>query len=190
MSKKQTRVEAWHFLNVDRRFGYDDGNLAEPGYVYSVKGPVKLCSWGLHASKRAIDALEYAPGPIVGRVVLSGEIVHGDDKIVATHREYLWIADATETLRAFARWSALQVIDHWDAPDVVRRYLESGDESLRDAARAAAWDAAWRAARDAAWDAARDAARDAAGAAAGDAARDATRESQNTELEKRLFAFA
>ena len=172
-------IEAWHFLASDKRFGYGDGNLAAPGYVYSVDGPIALCSWGLHFSVRALDAVEYAPGSWVGRVIASGDIILGDDKGVATHRQYLWIADATETLRAFARWSALQVINMWDAPDIVRRYLESGDESLRTAAwdaaraaaRAAAWAAAWDAARAAAWAAARGAAWDAAWAAARAAAR-------------------
>ena len=163
-------IEAWHFLTNDKRFGFGDGNIAAPGYVYSVEGPIKLCKWGLHASELAIDALQYAPGAMIGRVVLSGKIIRGDDKLVATHREYLWIADAEETLRNFARWSALQVIHLWDAPDVVRRYLESGDESLRAAARDAARDAAWAAARD--------------------AARAAARDDQNTELEKRLMALA
>ena len=118
MSARKTaqRVESWHFLANDRRFGHDDGNIAAPGYVYSVEGPIKLCEWGLHASERAIDALRYAPGNMIGRVVLSGEIIRGDDKLVATHREYLWIADAEETLRSFARWSALQVIHLWNAP--------------------------------------------------------------------------
>ena len=154
-----TSVKAWHFLPEDRRFQYGDGNKAEVGYVYSVEPPIEMCRWGLHASAKACDALRYAPGPVVGRVLLSGEIAHGNDKLCATQREYLWIADASDVLRAHARWCALQVIDLWDAPDVVRRYLESGDESLRatawDAARAAAWAAAWAAARDAARTAAR-----------------------------------
>ena len=72
----------------------------------------------------------------------------------------------------------MSVIHLWDAPDVVRQYLETGDESLRDAAQAAAqvavWDAAQaaRATRDAA-QAARDAAQAARAtrAAAWDAAR-------------------
>ena len=146
------------------------------GYEYSVKGPIQLCEWGLHASERAIDALQYAPGHMIGRVVLSGEVIRGNDKLVATHREYLWIADAEETLRNFARWSALQVIHLWDAPEIVRRYLESGDESLRDAARNAAWDVAWGAARDAARDAAWAAAWDVARAPARGPARDAARD--------------
>jgi hypothetical protein len=63
-------------------------------------------------------------------------------------------------LREFARWCALQVIHLWDAPDVVRQYLETGDESLRAAARAATRAAARNAARNAACDAARNAACD------------------------------
>jgi len=111
----------------------------------------------------------------------------GDDKISATERKYLWGFDATDTLWRFARLCALDVVHLWDAPDIVVRYLKTGDESIRDAAwdaaraaarfaardaawaaaraaaRAAAWDAARAAARAAAWDAARAAARDAAG---------------------------
>lgn len=87
-------IQAWHFLSNDLRFGYGDGNKAEAGYVYSVDGDIQLCHWGLHASERAIDALQYAPGHMVGRVVLSHKIIRGDDKLVASHREYLWIADA------------------------------------------------------------------------------------------------
>ena len=100
--------------------------------------------------------------------------------------------DATEPLRSFARQCALDVIHLWDAPAVVRQYLETGDESLRDAARYAARAAAWDAARDAAWDAARDAAWaaawDAARAAAWDAAWDAARASQKTKFAEMVNA--
>ena len=60
-----------------------------------------------------------------------------------------------EEKRYFARWCALQVIHLWNCPDVVKQYLETGDEGLRDAAWYAAWNAAWNAASDAAWYAAR-----------------------------------
>jgi hypothetical protein len=54
-------------------------------------------------------------------------------------------------LREFARWCALSVAHLWDMPDVVRAYLETGDEKIRasasDAASDAAWAAAWAAAR-------------------------------------------
>ncbi len=52
--------------------------------------------------------------------------------------------DCEEVLRLFARQCALEVVSLWDAPDVVRRYLETGEESLRNAARCAAWSVASR----------------------------------------------
>ena len=106
-------------------------------------------------------------------------------------------------LPEFARWCALQVIHLWDAPPVVREFLETGKEELRDAARdtaraaasdaasdaaraamAAAWAArraAMAAAMDAAWDAAR-AARDAARDTAMAAARAARRAARDTAM--------
>ncbi len=143
--------------------------------------PVVPCGAGLHASEHPFDAVTYAPGPMLHRVELEGDVVsHGEpvDKWVGRRRKIIQSIDATSLLRAFARWCALQVIDKWNAPQVVRDYLTTGDESLRDAARAAAWtarDAARAAARAAAGDAGRDAARAAAWAvrAARDAAGDA-----------------
>ena len=82
----------------------------------------------------------------------------------------------------FARWCALSVAHLWDMPAVVKEYLETDDESLREAASEAAWaaasEAAWAAAdaascaaaRAAAWAAASDAAWAAARAAASVAA--------------------
>ena len=184
------KIRAWHF--TDGMF-LRDGQPLVVGKTYTYAGWVKLCESGLHASKRPIDALQYAPGNVVSRVECGGEMLNGDDKLVCTERTVLWAYDAEKVLRHFARLCALDVIHSWDAPTVVVQYLRTGDESLRDAAWwAAAWDAArddaagvaaWDA-RDAAWAAARDAwdawvaagaaARD-AGDAAGDAARAAAR---------------
>src|SRR5690606_5250340 len=61
-------------------------------------------------------------------------------------------------LRSFACACARDVLHLWDAPDVVRRYLDTGDETLRAAANAAAWADEGAVARNAAWEAARDAA--------------------------------
>jgi len=44
--------------------------------------------------------------------------------------------DAADLLHEFARWCALQVIDLWDAPKVVRDYLKTGDKSLPVAGKA------------------------------------------------------
>ena len=75
-------------------------------------------------------------------------------------------SDASEfEMRKFARLCAQDVLHLWDAPEIVKRYLETGDENIRENARAAANTAAWAAAC-AAWGAARDAAWAAAWAAA------------------------
>ena len=133
-------------------------------------GEIKMCVSGLHASADPFDALQYAPGSMLHKVALKGVVERQDDKVVARSRKILATIDATELLRRFARQQALSVLHLWDAPPIIKEYLETGDERLQGAAWAAAWDAARDAAGDAAQYAA-GAARDAAGAAW--AARDA-----------------
>lgn len=174
---------AWHFVGQTLR---DGRPVPADGEWLVHDGPLVLCESGLHASVCPFDALSYAPGPILCRVEMGGTIRHGDDKLVAMRRRIVARVDATPILREFARACARDVLHLWDAPDVVRRYLETGDETIRDAASAAAsadaW--AWRDAASAdAWAAARDAAsaaawalRDAASADAWGAARAAHRQ--------------
>src|SRR5690606_23832545 len=111
----------------------------------------------------------YAPGPVLCLVEVEGIEAEHEDKLVARRRRIVRRVDLTDDLRAFARQCALDVIHLWEAPDVVRRYLETGDDSLRDAA----WDAARDVARDvAAWTAATVRAAVRAAAARAAAARD------------------
>jgi hypothetical protein len=184
-------LEAWHFVGETLR----DGRPIPPDNEWLVHdGPVAPCESGLHASVRLIDALQYAPGNTLCRVLVRGDIQHDDDKLVGRERLILRRIDAEPVLRAFARRCALDVAHLWDMPDVVRRYLETGDETIRDAAWAAAWAAASDAARAAAWDAARaaawaarDAARAAARDGAWDAAWDAARDAQNDTLTRMVM---
>ena len=174
------RIKAWHFLQDDYRIQFGTKEKVKAGSLLVEHG-----KWGLHASRNLLDALTYAPGNILCRVELRGTIIESSDKLVASRRYVEWTLDATDLLREFARWCALQVIHLWDAPDIVKQYLETGDESIRaaaraaasaaamDAANAAAWYAAMDAARDADWDAARAATRVAAWNAARNAARNA-----------------
>jgi hypothetical protein len=175
-------VKGWYFSDESRKLRYDAGREIAIGVEHTVKGYPEPCKRGLHASERILDALQYAPGPIIWRVELSGRIKRGDDKVAATRRKYIAGGlDISDILRKFARKQALSVAHLWDIPEIVRRYLEIGDEFIRAAAWAAAWaaakdaasDAAWAAARAAAWAAASDAASDAARAAAWAAASDA-----------------
>jgi len=192
-------IRAWHWLSAPNT--YANGLPWSEVAVHT--GKLELCKSGLHASEQALDSLRYAPGPIVCRVECSGEIVRGDDKLVCTQRRVLWQRDATAVLRKFARLCALDVAHLWDAPQIVREYLETGDESKRavassaasaaamaaawSVASSAAWAAAWAAAMAAAstadWSVASSAAWNAVRAVASSAARDA----QNTSLESMLM---
>ena len=185
---------AWHFVGNTLRDGLP---IPADGEKLLHTGPLIICKSGLHWSERLIDALQYAPGSTLCRVAVSGEIIRDNDKGASTGRTILWRIDATDVLRRFARKCALDVAHLWDMPPLVRRFLETGDETIRDAARAAArdawaaaraaaraaaWDAAWDA-RTATWDAARDAAWAAARAATWDAAWDAQAAAQDALLE-------
>ena len=144
-------VLAWHFLADSGKLR--DGQDAPPdGKRLLHRSDLEMCCSGLHASIKPLDALKYAPGSIACRVKCGGQIEYDKDKLVCSCRTIVWRVNATEGLRRFARRCALDVIDHWDAPKVVREYLETRD----GAKRAAAWDAASDAARAAASAAARD----------------------------------
>ena len=186
-------MKAYWFSRKDGTTEYQK-TPARIGRTDECTGDIVPCQNGLHGSPTPWDALRYASGPLLWEVELTGEtIAHGDpiDKYAARSRTYLRSVDASQVLRAFACRQALGVISLWDAPVVVREYLESivgGHEraELRAAAWAAARDAARAAAGDAARAAARAAARDAAWAAAGDAARAAARAAAG-DAAKKMF---
>jgi len=163
----------WHFLSDNKRLRWGNRAVVKVGKTYRATGKLKLCENGMHGSEKILDALNYAPGSVICRVEIWGGVQQDGDKMVGRYRRVLKMVDGEKILREFARKCALHVVlKYWkDAPDVVVRYLKTGDELLRDAARDAAWDAAGAAARDAAWAAAGAAARDAAWAAAWAAAR-------------------
>ena len=143
-------ITGWHFTGNRLRNG---DPIPPVGEWIRAEGTIVLCRNGLHCSKRLMDALHYAPGEWLHRVELRGELQDGVDKWVGRERRIIASADATNMLREFARWCALQVVHLWNVPPVVLEYLTTGDESKRDAARAAA--EAFRAAADvAAWAAA------------------------------------
>jgi hypothetical protein len=160
-------VIAYHFVADTLR---DGSPIPADGEWLEYSGQIAICQSGLHWSRDPFDALQYAPGNTLCLVEVEGIVSEQADKGVSSRRRIVKRIDAEPLMREFARWSALQVIELWDAPEIVRQYLTTGDESLRAAAwaaaRDAAWAAAWAAARDAAWAAAWAAARDAAWAAA------------------------
>jgi hypothetical protein len=140
-------MKAWHFALSDGCLGFGDGRKIVVGETLRVDGQLRLCKRGLHASRLVYDALGYAGNnsTLICRVSLGGQIVTGEDKICASERTVLWAIDGRSLLRHYARLCALDVIAMWDAPEVVVRYLRTGDESLRLQALAATESPAWAA---------------------------------------------
>jgi hypothetical protein len=209
MNTDSEEILGYHFLAADRHtrraYGYPPPVLVEAGQTLTESRPLVMCQVGLHASVRALDALQYAPGPVVCRVRLGGQILAAADKHCASQRTCLAMADAATVLHEFACWCAEIALQaeraagrepdprSWAAIEAKRAWLrgEIDDQALA-AARAVAWAAAWvaagnaRDARAAARAAASAAARDAAWAAAGVAAWDAASAEYNAELERRI----
>ena len=175
-------VLGWWFAASDALPNGDGRNIVV-GETLTVNPPVVLCERGLHASRRLIDALSYAPGEILYRVRLGGTVIHGDNKMVATERTALWRLDATRALRLFCCDVAERALkaerkagrephkDSWAAIAVTRRWIDgratdaersAAGSAAGSAAESAAGSAAWSAAESAAWSAAESAARSAA----------------------------
>src|SRR5579864_2135814 len=126
MSKTQPR-EGWWFSDNTGILPHDDGRPIVIGQKLSVKGKLVICKNALHGSFDPFDALRYAPGDMLHRVLFSGARIEESDKVGSRSRTVIESRDATDMLRLFARKQALSVIHLWDAPPIVREYLETGD---------------------------------------------------------------
>ena len=182
-------VKAWHWVKDD--WTLRDGQKLEVGKTYTVEDNLVMCERGLHASRKILDALQYAPGSICCRVTCWKIEQEDNDKLVCHKRRVEWAIDATNILHEFACqvaekalkaaivtdkrcWAAIEAKRKWLRGEINKDDLDAAWDAARAAARAAARDAAWAAASAAAWAAARDATWAASRAAARDAARDAT----------------
>lgn len=154
---EELKIDAYWFTAFNR-LPHGDGRLITIGKTHHKHGEIIICRHGFHASREPYDALRFAPGHMLYKVQLWGDVQEQDDKLCARHRTYLAARDATDMLRRFACRQALTCIDKWNAPQVVRDYLETGSPALRSAAESAALNAAWNAALSAAESAARSAA--------------------------------
>lgn len=131
----EEKILAWHFLKDDRKLRFFPYTEVTPGSIVTATGELMMCNNGCHASIEPLDALKYAPGPIVCRVEVFGEILKGSDKLCARHRKVLWMADATNALHEFACCCVEQALfrEHkagrdtdqrsWIMIDVHRRWL-------------------------------------------------------------------
>ena len=148
------RQFGWHFVGDTLR---DGRPIPADGEWLEHDGQLVMCERGLHWSKTPWKALVYAPGATLCYVEIRGKTLFDDDKACSCQRKIIGRRDINNLLWRFARQQALSVINKWDAPEIVREYLMTGDENLRSAARSAAesaaWSAAWSSALSAAWSA-------------------------------------
>lgn len=133
-------VRGWHFTASPDKFAHGGRVIPADGRWLVVRNEVSMCNSGLHFSVNPLDALQYAPGHYVFLIEAAGVVV-GIDKCVARARRIVARADAEEVLRKFARQCAADVLHLWNAPQIVKDYLASGDEKIRAYARNAARDA-------------------------------------------------
>jgi len=138
-------VLGYHFSREDGRLRFPDGRVIRLGEKHTVPS-IRRYRSGLYASKRLIDALGYAPGPILHRVKLSGKILHWDSESAAEERTYLKRYDLNELLRTFARRQALinsnKIKMYCGNYDLIAEWLATGDRSLMEAAWSIAWSTA------------------------------------------------
>lgn len=135
-------MQAWHFVRSDRKLRYADDRSVKVGETLTVDpNKLKLCSYGLHASENILDALYYASGlnerhPIISRdcvilckVELSGRILKSTAKLCASERRVVWMKDVSKEVREWSKWCASEVKHLWDPPEVVLRFLETGENA-------------------------------------------------------------
>lgn len=171
MDRLTKPIRAWHWLAAGGLMR--DGTRVRIGETYSVRGQLVMCSHGLHACERILDALYYRPGPVVCRVECWGDVQREGDKLVARNRRVLGMIDATALLHEFACRCAEHALRRahvedrrcWQAIEAKRLWLkgELSDDGLAAARFAAMAAGAAAAAAVAAWAAVM--AADAAGAA-------------------------
>ena len=96
-------MKAWHFVRQsDTGPVLRDGRPVVVGEWLEHTGPLELCKTGLHASEDILDAIGYAPGPVVCRVECEGATLRDADKLVCTRRRVEWMIDAESVLRLWA----------------------------------------------------------------------------------------
>ena len=83
------RCLAFHPADGKLRYG-DARKVVEGGTLsYTDKMPPHICRRGMHASIRFLDALMHAPGPILCRVNVKGNVSFGEDKLCGRDRKCL-----------------------------------------------------------------------------------------------------
>ena len=87
-------VLGWWFHDGSGKLPHGDGRPIVLGETHEVSGVIKTCVNGLHSSETVFDALYYAKGFILFRVLSTGIIAREVDKLAASKRTYISKIDA------------------------------------------------------------------------------------------------
>ena len=126
---------------------------------YFSKTPKQFGNNWPYAYLRPVDALRHPSGPILNIVEWTGEIDETTTKIALESCTHLKSFDATEVLKKFARLQALIDIEKIkpycsdENYSLIKKWLETGDDSLSSDAEDAAVEAARQAAMSDEYDA-------------------------------------
>ena len=139
-----THALAWHFVGDTLR---DGKPIPQDGIWLHHEGTCVMCKSGLHASRRILDALVYAPGATICRVECADIVGEEKNKLVAKSRKILWRINGEEVLRAFAEQQSLSSLykagpSSWSAANCAVRnkcwgvcWNERTSKEMWDAAR-------------------------------------------------------
>lgn len=93
---------------------------------------IGLCSHGMHGSTYILDALYYAPSPIVWYVELQEPVISTMDKSVSRSRTYLTHGnDISNILRQYMIRLLQDNSVTWEVPDKINKYITSGNDAMR-----------------------------------------------------------
>src|SRR5208282_4003197 len=118
---------AYHFAGETLRNGEPiplDGE-----WLYARARDLKMCEYGLHFSEHPLDALNYAPGFTCCLIEYGGKVLRQHDKGCASERLIVARVDVKALCLKFARDCASDVLHLWDAPQVVKDFLATGDNA-------------------------------------------------------------
>ena len=175
---KETK-QYYKFLNLrdGKMVSAHGSQVWEVGKEYSVKGKVRKCSNGFHASEEPLQALRYINGEVLALVEASGDSDNDTDKVcyrsMKITKAYSWDKTTSVTMAIYAAEQVLKIYEDkypndnrpHDAIKAAKAYLKDSNKKNQDAAAYAA-NAAANAAAYAAANAAANAAYAAANAAA------------------------
>lgn len=96
---RRKAIPGWHWLNKDGTLAHINPPVkVKAGRIYKMKGRVNLCKRGFHSSQNLRDTLQYAPGPVLEKVISWGHVLEASDKLVASHRKCLAVLDAEKVI--------------------------------------------------------------------------------------------